>query len=49
MFSKAIMGSGAILIAILISLTTLLAWPNYLQYIWALITAILGIFIFIEK
>lgn len=46
MSSKIIMGSGAILAAVLIALTELLNWPGYLQYVWALLIAIWAIVIF---
>ena len=49
MFSKTIMGSGAVVMAVLISLTTLLTWPNYLQYIWAVVIAIWVIITFVQK
>ena len=49
MFSKTIMGSGAVVMAIVISLTTLLAWPDYLQYIWAAIIVIWGIINFMQR
>lgn len=49
MFSKTILGSGAILMAIVVSLTNLLAWPNYLQYIWAVVIAIWGIITFVQE
>ena len=47
--NKTIMGAGAIIMAILVALTTLLEWPNYLQYIWALIVLIWGIISLAQK
>ncbi len=49
MLSKTIMGSGAILMAIVVALTNLLSWPNYLQYIWAVVIAIWGIITFVQR
>lgn len=49
MFSKTIMGSGAILMAIVVSLTNFLAWPSYLHYIWAVVIAVWGIISFVQK
>jgi hypothetical protein len=44
--NKNIMGGGAILVAILMALTTWRVWPDYLDYIWAALVAIWGILAF---
>ncbi len=46
MFSKGVMGGGAIIVAILIALTTYMSWPDYLHYIWAVIVLLWGIMSF---
>jgi hypothetical protein len=49
MNSKTVMGGGAIILAILIALTQLVAWPGWLNYIWALLALIWGIMVFMQK
>ena len=46
MFSKGVMGGGAIIVAILIALTTYMTWPGYLNYIWAVIVLLWGLMSF---
>jgi UDP-N-acetylmuramyl pentapeptide phosphotransferase/UDP-N-acetylglucosamine-1-phosphate transferase len=43
MMSKGVMGGGAILVGILIALTTYMEWPDYLQYIWAVLVLLWGV------
>ena len=38
-----IMSGGAILLAILIALTTVFRWPSWLNYIWAALALIWGV------
>ena len=38
-----IMSGGAILLAILIALTTALKWPKWMNYIWAALALIWGV------
>ncbi len=49
MFSKAVLGWGTILDAVLIALNQLLSWPASLNYIWALLALIWGIAVLAEK
>lgn len=49
MFSKTILGAGAIIMAIVIALTNFLVWPSYLYYIWAATVAAWGIITFVQK
>jgi len=46
MVSKTIMGGGAVLVAILIALTTMLEWPAATNYVWAALVLIWGIIAF---
>ena len=46
MVSKGIMGGGAVLVAILLAVTEVFAWPGYLNYIWAVLVLIWGIMAF---
>jgi len=49
MFSKTVLGLGAILDGILIAATAYLGWPGYLYYIWALLAVVWGVLIFLQK
>ena len=49
MFSKGILGAGAIIDAILIAATQYMGWPGYLQYVWALLALLWGIAVLMEK
>lgn len=37
------MGGGAIVLAVLIAATQALAWPGWLNYLWALLAFVWGI------
>ncbi len=43
MVLQTVMASGAILLAVVIALTTFLKWPTWLNYIWAALALIWGI------
>lgn len=43
MFSKSVMGGGAVLVAILLALTEMLGWSGDLNYLWAVLVLIWGI------
>lgn len=46
---KKIMGGGAIVVGILIALTTFQGWSDNLQYLWAALVLIWGIIAFTGK
>ena len=46
MASKSMMGWGAIILAVLIVLSELMAWPGWTSYIWAALALIWGIMSF---
>jgi len=42
MFSKSMMGWGAVLVGVLIAATTFLEWNTNLNYLWSLLVLIWG-------
>ena len=49
MFSKEVMGGGAILVGILIALTVFMGWPSSLHYLWAAVVALWGVLCLMDK
>ena len=49
MFSKEVLGAGAILDGILIALTEYMQWSGSLHYLWAALAVVWGIIILMQK
>ncbi len=47
MIFQTVIASGAIILAVVIGLTTFLKWPTWLNYIWAALALIWGIAVFV--
>jgi hypothetical protein len=45
---KLFMGGGAILVAVLLGLTQYMAWPGYLNYVWAVLVLLWGLIAFVK-
>ena len=47
MVLETFMGGGPILLGVLIALTNALKWPTWLHYVWAAISLIFGIVVYV--